>query len=94
MLPHQLVVCSKNLGLLVTYCCRISLGRSLCGCVCWGTALMVSLWGLPGPDAPVDADFVYKDVVTSLVNHAQVLPRVCVISPQLGLGSSPAMGRV
>lgn len=61
-------------------CCRILLGRSLCGCVCWGTALMVSLWGLPGPDAPVEADFVYKDVVTSLVNHAQVLPSTYAIS--------------
>lgn len=51
---------------------RVSLGRSLCGCVCWGTALLMSLFGLPGPDAPADSDFQYKEVVQKLVNHAQV----------------------
>lgn len=57
------------------YCMhRVSIGHGLCGCVCWGTALLVALWGLPGPDAPADSDFVYSSVVKSLVNHGQVSP--------------------
>jgi hypothetical protein len=32
----------------------------------------MSLFGLPGPDAPADSDFQYKEVVQKLVNHAQV----------------------
>jgi hypothetical protein len=57
--------------------CRTALGRSLCGCVCWGTALLVSLWGLPGPDAPIDSDFVYKDAVNAIINSTQVGAETC-----------------
>lgn len=69
-------VCPRH-ALFFCPCCRISLGRSLCGCVCWGTALLVTLWGLPGPDAPADSDFAYKDVVTAIINSAQVGVGLC-----------------
>lgn len=45
--------------------------------MCWGTALLVTLWGLPGPDAPADSDFAYKDVVTAIINSAQVGVGLC-----------------
>jgi hypothetical protein len=49
-------------------------GRAICGCVCWGAALLVSVYGTPGPDAQGGSDFLYSHVVRQLVAH----PQVCV----------------
>lgn len=55
--------------------CRLSSGRWLCGLVCWSLALLVSLWGVPGPDAPPGSEYAYSVVVRQLLEQQQV--RVC-----------------
>jgi hypothetical protein len=43
----------------------------------------MSLFGLPGPDAPADSDFQYKDVVQTIVNHGQVCTTHCAACSML-----------
>lgn len=50
---------------------RLETGASLCGLVCWSLALLASLWGCPGPDAPTN-DFNYGSVIKQLLGHPKV----------------------
>jgi hypothetical protein len=64
------VVKSCNDTILVS--CRLASGRWLCGLVCWSLALLVSLWGVPGPDAPPGSEYAYSVVVRQLLEQQQV----------------------
>eukprot|EP00775_Hariotina_reticulata_P004131 gene4132-4378_t len=50
---------------------RLLLTRALCGCVCWSVALLVTLWGVPGPEASPGSEYAYSTVVRKLLAQAQ-----------------------
>jgi len=51
---------------------RLLLSRALCGCVCWSVALLVTLWGVPGPEASPGSEYAYSTVIRQLLRQAQV----------------------